>query len=496
MTGFTHDVLVLGSGFGGSLLSAILARAGQSVALVDTARHPRFAIGESSTPLADQTLARIAAAYNLPELLPLTNYGRWKAHHPELVCGLKRGFSYFGHTPDQPFDSTMQLLVAASTSDQVADTHWLRADVDAFLFRLARTCSVDCHEGATYSFNALSDGWLLEGAADGNPIRLRAPFIVDASGGSGVVLKTLGVADQSTTLNTTSHAVFAHFENVRSVADVFSELQVDQTRHPFDCDAAAVHQVLDTGWMWQLPFDDGTVSAGIVLDGRSASCAAAERDAQEIWDQTLNRFSFLKRQFDDAVVVRPAAGMQRSGRLQRLTTQAAGDSWAALPSTAGFVDPLHSTGIAHTLNGVSRLAAILTTPSGDEHRSQRLTTYSDQVISELQLIDELVEGCYAALPNFRLWSDWCMLYFTAVVSMEQLTANDVSCSFLRADDTAFRRTVAVARVALQRVMDSGVTDDACSQFEQTLRRLIQPWNNVGLLDESCEGMYAHTAPAP
>ena len=53
------DVLILGSGFGGSLLALILARAGKLVAMVDRSRHPRFAIGESSTPLADRTLAQM-----------------------------------------------------------------------------------------------------------------------------------------------------------------------------------------------------------------------------------------------------------------------------------------------------------------------------------------------------------------------------------------------------------------------------------------------------
>ena len=44
--------LVIGAGFSGSLLSAILARHGKQVTLIDRGEHPRFAIGESSTPAA------------------------------------------------------------------------------------------------------------------------------------------------------------------------------------------------------------------------------------------------------------------------------------------------------------------------------------------------------------------------------------------------------------------------------------------------------------
>ena len=36
--------------------------------------------------------------------------------------------------------------------------------------------------------------------------------------------------------------------------------------HPFHCDHAAVHQVFDSGWMWQLRFDNGVTSLGFALD--------------------------------------------------------------------------------------------------------------------------------------------------------------------------------------------------------------------------------------
>ncbi|MCA9047006.1 MAG: NAD(P)-binding protein, partial [Planctomycetaceae bacterium] len=70
-----YDFGILGSGFGGSLCAAMLAKRGRSVVLVDAARHPRFAIGESSTPLADLILGDIAEEYDLPELAPLTQFG-------------------------------------------------------------------------------------------------------------------------------------------------------------------------------------------------------------------------------------------------------------------------------------------------------------------------------------------------------------------------------------------------------------------------------------
>ena len=45
------DIAIVGSGFAGSLLAMIARRLGRSVVLIERGKHPRFVIGESSTPL-------------------------------------------------------------------------------------------------------------------------------------------------------------------------------------------------------------------------------------------------------------------------------------------------------------------------------------------------------------------------------------------------------------------------------------------------------------
>src|SRR3954447_21140642 len=141
MTRLDCDLAVIGSGFGGTLLSLIAHRLGLGVALLERGTHPRFAIGESSTPLADFKLAAVADRFGLGWLRPLSKYGPWKATYPHLTCGLKRGFSFFRHEAGQPYapreDNANALLVAASPDDAHADTHWFRADFDAHLVRRA-----------------------------------------------------------------------------------------------------------------------------------------------------------------------------------------------------------------------------------------------------------------------------------------------------------------------------------------------------------------------
>src|SRR5215469_8146199 len=94
------DVAVIGGGFGGSLTALLLRRIGRTVAIIERGSHPRFALGESATPLADLVLGDLARRYDLPRIAPLAEYGTWQQSYPELVCGLKRGFSYFHHLHD------------------------------------------------------------------------------------------------------------------------------------------------------------------------------------------------------------------------------------------------------------------------------------------------------------------------------------------------------------------------------------------------------------
>ena len=61
------EIAVIGSGFAGSLMARVLAVLGYDVVLLERGTHPRFAIGESSTPLANLSLERLARRYDLPD---------------------------------------------------------------------------------------------------------------------------------------------------------------------------------------------------------------------------------------------------------------------------------------------------------------------------------------------------------------------------------------------------------------------------------------------
>lgn len=500
MTEIKADVAILGSGFGGSIMALLLDRIGLRPVLIDRRSHPRFAIGESSTPVADYVLRDLARTYDLPQLDQLSRYGTWQASYPNLVCGLKRGFSYFRHEPNRRFaprdDHANELLVAASSDDFHADTHWLRSDVDGFLAREAESAGIAFFDRAEMSPAPGDRGWTLTGSRLGESLCIHARFLVDATGEAGVVPRTLGIPSDVGRLATHSRTIFTHFEGLRPWHDCLVEAGGRVDDHPFYCDHAAQHHVFDEGWMWQLRFNNGVTSAGFVLDDVEHPLDAAVPIERE-WAALLGRYPSLSDQFRAVRLVQPPGGLVRTGRLQRLASRIAGDRWALLPNTAGFIDPLHSTGIAQTLCGIERLVQILGEHWEKPSLSAALRHYEDTLRREILLVDKLVSGCYLARRNFRLFAAFSMLYFAAATTYEHRRhskAQPPGAAILCADDRDFEQLVSGLWRELRALIE--MRDDTgahVARFERNVAQAIRPFNRVGLCDPAVHNMYRFTA---
>jgi FADH2 O2-dependent halogenase len=185
-----YDIAVVGSGFAGSLLAMIAHRLGRSVILIEKGTHPRVVIGESSTPLSNLLLEDLTTRYGLPALRPLAKWGSWQRSYPDVACGLKRGFTFHHHTlgaPASPDPKRQdQLLVAASPRDEIADTHWYRADFDHLLVQEAQKLGVEYVDQV--KLHRISDDGnevRLDGMRNGQAVAFRADFVVDATGPRG-----------------------------------------------------------------------------------------------------------------------------------------------------------------------------------------------------------------------------------------------------------------------------------------------------------------------
>lgn len=491
MTDIDADVLIIGSGFGGSLTALAARRIGLSPVLIDRGRHPRFAIGESTTPTANLVLEGLARKYDLPRLLPLTNYADWRATYPHVLCGLKRGFSYFKQHFREGFvprnDHANELLVAASHAQADADTHWLRADVDQFLAHEAVAAGVPLfEETVAESLEHHDQGWTVTATRQCEQLTFRARFLVDASGEGGWLARQLKLTDATETLHTHSRAVFAHFAGIAPWEPIYRREGGIAADHPFPCDAAALHQVFDGGWMYLLPFDNGITSAGFCLDPRRypERKSLSPDDEFAAW---LLRLPSVLEQFLNAEPISHGGKVVRSKRLQRRFMPAAGPDWALLAHAAGFIDPLHSTGIAHTLIGIERLIAAWERHWNQPALAAAMQEYDRLFQLELTFIDQIVAASYAGFAEFERMVAVSMFYFATAIWSEhrRREGTNVPPAFLCADEPALR--TALARCARM------VNDRTVSAAELTnyVAATIEPFNLVGLCEPERRNLYPY-----
>jgi FADH2 O2-dependent halogenase len=429
----THaDLVIVGSGFGGSILAMVARRLGLDVVMLERGTHPRFGIGESASPLAGILIEQLSDRYALPRLRPLSTYGTWQHAYPDVVCGLKRGFTYFkqetGRRYARASDRGGELLVAASPNDEVSDTHWLRADVDHFLVREAVALGAEYYDRV--QLTALE--WdpagqpRLRGTRLGQSVDVAARVVVDASGPRGFLSRALGIVDRGFAGYPGTQALYSHFVDVPRCADMPDYVTGDPTPYPMD--DAALHHVFDEGWMWVLRFDNGVTSAGIAVTDRFAA-ELGLADGEAAWRRFLDRYPSVRDQFAGARAIREFTWMPR---LTWRAAAAAGPGWAMLPSAAAFVDPLFSTGIPLTLLGIEQLAPLLAT--GD------FGPYAERTLRDADHTARFVAGCYAGFPDFRSFTDYSMFYFAAASYTEmfrRLRPGTPTRGFLGVEDERF-----------------------------------------------------------
>lgn len=505
------DIVILGSSFSGSLLGWILARQGLRVVLLDRDSHPRFAIGESSTPVADMLISRLAEHWDLPALAPLARYGSWRKTYPAIRCGKKRGFSYFAHdsagnTAGRAFADSCEhvasLLVAASANDDASDTHWLRSDVDAFFFAQALSAGVDGRESCTVERLERTDRWHVGWRHDrtGATEYCESPLVVDASGSGALLARVLGLVRLDDSLATRTACIYTHVEDLGSWDTIRLAAGDVSTTTPFRSDDAAQHHLVAGGWFWMLRFDAGLASVGLVrrqtdvVHGFGGSSTGSERT----WHETFARYPSLAAMLEGARRVRPLA---ETGRLTRLWSRASGVGWAMLPTTCGFVDPLQSTGIAHAISGVDRVARLVVAGA---HDTPRWNDYGRDVVDEVCWIDSLISACYECLDDFSLFTFACHLTFIATIHHERAIASgDGVGGFLSCRNRPLRESLHAARMRLVGLArsrsasgDGARPPRTCSSREAALddlRSLLAPWDPAGLLDPAAHNRFAHSA---
>ena len=182
-------------------------------------------------------------------------------------------------------------------------------------------------------------------------------------------------------INLRTSLIYGHFERVQTLGSTLPS-GTPLLQGPFPDERAAVHHLLDEGWMYELRFDDDVVSAGFVIEHPTAKSSGVDAFPEDlsgsppkVFQNLLRRYPTLDRQFKDAKSVRP---IQMIRTLQRKLVKPNGRRWVVLPHTYMFLSPLFSTGIACSLIGVERLGLVL---DNHEHPTMSQTAFNGTVTS-------------------------------------------------------------------------------------------------------------------
>ncbi|WP_339859514.1 NAD(P)/FAD-dependent oxidoreductase [Thalassospira alkalitolerans] len=330
------DIAVIGAGPAGSVVAKFLHDAGLAVTVLEAQTFPRFVIGESLLPNCMNVLERA-------NLLPAVEAAGFQFKNGAVF---ECADQYMSIDFRENFERT-----GWGTTFQVQ-----RAQFDQILADETARAGVDIRFGHKVTSANLSDGHCSLGFedADGKPGELRAGFVVDASGYGRVLPRMLGLARADKSIE--RRALFTHMRD-RISDPGYDREKILITVHP------TRHEI----WYWLIPFSDGTASVGVIYpDNDPAFVGMTDQD-------------IFKRLIDDTrlgsllINAEPIRELVSIAGYSAQSEKLHGDGYVLLGNSAGFLDPVFSSGVTIAMQSAEMAASVLI----NRHRGQSIDWNKD-----------------------------------------------------------------------------------------------------------------------
>ncbi|MEQ8766240.1 MAG: NAD(P)/FAD-dependent oxidoreductase [Planctomycetota bacterium] len=305
MTGERYDVLVIGGGPAGAAAATVLAKKGQSVAVLERERFPRFHVGESLLPYQHDVIHRLGVHEKLESRGYVQKYG---AHFVSNDGSCEGGLD-FEEFLTEPYRRAWEVE---------------RADFDEVLLRHAEEAGAEVFEEARAREVQTSPGdCRIQATIEGRELELRSRFVLDASGQGTFLARRLGL--RRTLPDLKKIALFTHYSGGR--------------RRP-GREAGNITLVFGQGcWFWMIPLRDDRLSLGCVLDQEHWR---GRGDAEATLVERIKTSPYVSSWLEGARRERSVTvGSDFSYRSEKLQ----GPGWLMAGDAAAFLDPIFSTGV-------------------------------------------------------------------------------------------------------------------------------------------------------
>jgi flavin-dependent dehydrogenase len=360
------DVIVIGGGPAGSTAASVLARAGRRVLVVEKEKFPRYHIGESLVPGVLPVLDEIGARE------VIENAGFQRKYGITLLWGKQDQLWTVRFGEAGPYEYVYEVK---------------RAEFDNLLLLHARTQGATVVEEATVKDVRFEDGrcvGITYARANEEPVEVRADQVVDCSGQARVLARKIDAVEWHEDLK--NFAVWAYYQGGERLDGI-------------DAGNIVVEHHAD-GWLWNIPFSDGTRSLGFV--GPNKEVLGKGQSPQEILESRIATSQVARRQLATATRV---SGFRTARDWSYTSTSFSGPGYMIAGDAAAFIDPLFSTGVMLAMR--SGLLAgqavhnILTAP-GTEHAEQ--SAYEARYSEFLDVVRSFVRYFYDS--NREVASYW------------------------------------------------------------------------------------------
>lgn len=312
-------ILVIGAGPAGCVAACHLANQGYEVTIVEKSKFPRFTIGESLLPVSMEHFEEVG-------LLPVLEKAGFEVKSGALfIRGAEeeidisfseyftKGWTWTWQVPRDDFDHLIAQTTAQKGVNILFETSIEQLDFQS--------------DGVVGAFSN----------SEGN-IHDTYEFVIDSSGNAGVLSSMLNIKKVSAESGRKS--LFTQVKDVRRADFPRSR------RITFDVLAQDL-------WFWVIPFSNGNTSLGFVGD---AKWFEGEEDQDKQFAQMLQQSDNFKARFEGLEYLFPVKGV---ADYTCQAEQLFGDRFVMVGNTAGFIDPVFSSGVAMATSSGLQAAKLL-----------------------------------------------------------------------------------------------------------------------------------------